>query len=113
MLVTPAFAQDASTSATGGLLSMVPLLLIFGIMFYFMIFRPQQQRMKNHREMVAKVRRGDIVVTSGGLIGKVSRVVAEGDEDLQLEIAEGTKVRIARQMIAEVRAKSEPVKEES
>ena len=115
MLVTPAFAQDAAatTDPTGGLLSMVPLLLIFGIMFYFMIFRPQQQRMKTHREMISKVRRGDTVVTSGGLIGKVARVVAEGDEELQLEIAEGTKVRIARQMIAEVRSKAEPVKEES
>ena len=116
MLVTPAFAQDAgaaTTDPTGGLLSMVPLLLIFGIMFYFMIFRPPQQRMKTHREMIAKVRRGDTVVTSGGLIGKVARVVAEGDDELQIEIAEGTKVRIARQMIAEVRSKAEPVKEES
>jgi preprotein translocase subunit YajC len=115
MLVTPAFAQDATGGAdpTSGLLSMVPLLLIFGIMFYFMIFRPQQQRMKAHREMISKVRRGDTVVTSGGLIGKVSKVVAEGDDELQLEIAEGTKVRVSRQMVAEVRAKAEPVKEDS
>lgn len=115
MLVTPAFAQDgaAATDPTGGLLSIVPLLLIFGIMFYFMIFRPQQQRMKAHREMISKVRRGDTVVTSGGLIGKVSKVVAEGDDELQVEIAEGTRVRIARQMISEVRAKAEPVKEDS
>jgi len=114
MLVTRAFAQDAASSdPTGGLLSMVPLLLIFGIMFYFMIFRPQQQRMKLHREMIAKVRRGDTVVTTGGLIGKVARVVGDEDQELQLEIAEGTKVRVARQMISEVRSKTEPVKEES
>ena len=116
MLVTPAFAQDAATTTsdpTGGLLSIVPLLLIFGIMFYFMIFRPQQQRMKAHREMIAKVRRGDTVVTSGGLIGKVAKVVAEGDDELQVEIAEGIKVRVSRQSITEVRAKSEPVKEDS
>lgn len=115
MWVTPAFAQDAAGAAdpTGGLFSLIPLLLIFGIMFYFMIFRPQQQRMKAHREMIAKIRRGDTVVTSGGLIGKVSKVVGEGDEELQLEIAEGTRVRIARQMITEVRAKSEPVKDSS
>jgi preprotein translocase subunit YajC len=115
MLVTPAFAQDATTSSdpTGGLLSIVPLLLIFGIMFYFMIFRPQQQRMKTHREMISKVRRGDTVVTTGGLIGKVSKVVAEGDDELQVEIAEGTRVRIARSMVSEVRAKGEPVKEDS
>ena len=116
MLVTPAFAQDAAGGAAGttsGLLSMVPLLLIFGIMFYFMIFRPQQQRMKSHREMISRVRRGDTVVTSGGIIGKVSKVVAEGDDELQLEIAEGTKVRVARQMVAEVRSKAEPVKADS
>ena len=114
MLVTPAFAQDAGGAAdpTSGLLSMVPLLLIFGIMFYFMIFRPQQQRMKAHREMISKVRRGDTVVTSGGLIGKVAKVVGEGDDELQIEIAEGTRVRISRQMLAEVRAKAEPVKED-
>jgi preprotein translocase subunit YajC len=115
MLVTPAFAQDAGGAAdpTGGLLSIVPLLLIFGIMFYFMIFRPQQQRMKAHREMISKVRRGDTVVTSGGLIGKVSKVVAEGDDAIQLEIAEGTRVMVSRQMLAEVRSKGEPVKEDS
>lgn len=114
MLVTPAFAQDAAgaTDPTGGIIQLIPLLLIFGIMFYFMIFRPQQQRMKAHREMISKVRRGDTVVTSGGLIGKVSKVVAEGDDELQLEIAEGTKVRVSRQMIAEVRAKAEPVKDD-
>ena len=112
MLVTPAFAQDSSSSSGGGIATLIPLLLIFGIMFYFMIFRPQQQRMKAHREMIAKVRRGDIVVTSGGLIGKVSKVVAEGDEELQVEIAEGMKVRISRQMIAEVRVKTEPVKDD-
>lgn len=115
MLVTSALAQEATgtaTSPTSGLLQMVPLLLIFGIMFYFMIFRPQQQRMRNHREMISRVRRGDIVVTSGGIIGKVSKVVAEGDDELQLEIAEGTKVRVSRQMVAEVRAKGEPVKED-
>ena len=115
MLVTPAFAQDAATTSdpTGGLLSIVPLLLIFGIMFYFMIFRPQQQRMKAHREMISKVRRGDTVVTSGGLIGKVAKVVAEGDDELQVEIAEGTRVRISRQAVTEVRSKAEPVKEEA
>lgn len=114
MLVTPAFAQDAAggASAMDGIVQIIPLLLIFGIMFYFMIFRPQQQRMKAHREMIAKIRRGDTIVTSGGLIGKVARVVAEGDEELQLEIAEGTRVRVSRGMIAEVRSKGEPVKED-
>jgi preprotein translocase subunit YajC len=63
--------------------------------------------------MISKVRRGDTVVTTGGLIGKVSKVVAEGDDELQVEIAEGTRVRIARSMVSEVRAKGEPVKEDS
>jgi len=87
--------------------SLLPIVLIFVIM-YFLILRPQQQRQRQHREMIANVRRGDTIVTSGGLIGKVSKV---DENEIQIEIAEETRVRIARGMISEVRAKGEPVKE--
>nr|WP_256515604.1 preprotein translocase subunit YajC [Alsobacter ponti] len=90
-----------------GMVQIVPFILIFIIM-YFLIIRPQQRKAKEHRDMVANVRRGDQVVTSGGLIGKVTKVSDESE--LEVEIADGVRVRIARGMIAEVRAKGEPVK---
>jgi len=109
MLISPAYAQGAGGSGTPDLLmSLLPFVLIFVIM-YFLIIRPQRQRMKQHQEMVANLRRGDTVVTSGGLIGKVSKVVDDGE--VQLELAEGLKVRAVRSMITEVRSKSEPVKD--
>jgi preprotein translocase subunit YajC len=90
------------------LVQFLPFIFIFAIM-YFLILRPQRQKQQRHREMVANLRRGDTVVTTGGLIGKVAKVVDEGE--LQLELAEGIKVRVVRAMIAEVRTKGEPVKE--
>jgi preprotein translocase subunit YajC len=109
MFSTPAFAQ-----ATGGggptdmLVQFLPFVLIFVIM-YFLLIRPQRTKQRQHQEMVANVRRGDTIVTTGGIIGKVSKVVDEGE--LQLEVAEGVRVRVARGMIAEVRSKGEPVKD--
>lgn len=109
MFITPAFAQDAVGGGTGGLfLQMVPFLLIF-VVIYFLILRPQQKRAKEHREMVTSLRRGDVVVTSGGLVGKVSKVI--DDVEVQVEIAEGVRVKLVRQMIADVRSRSEPVKD--
>ena len=90
------------------LVQFLPFIFIFAIM-YFLILRPQRQKAQRHKEMVANVRRGDTVVTSGGLIGKVAKVVDEGE--VQVEVAEGVKVRVVRGMITEVRAKGEPVKE--
>ena len=90
------------------LIQFLPFVLIFVIM-YFLIIRPQRQKAQRHRDMVANLRRGDTVVTAGGLIGKVSKVVDENE--LQIEVAEGVKVRAVRGMIAEVRAKGEPVKD--
>ncbi len=109
MLITEAFAQTAGggSSATGLLVQFMPIILIFVIM-YFLILRPQQQKARRHREMVNNLRRGDTVVTSGGLIGKVAKV---DEHELQVELAEGVRVRIVRGMVAEVRAKGEPVKE--
>jgi preprotein translocase subunit YajC len=89
---------------------MLPLILIVVIM-YFLVLRPQQQRMKQHKEMVKALRRGDSVVTNGGLVGKVTKVV--DDDQIEVEIADGVRVRQMRSMVSEVRAKSEPVKDES
>ena len=86
----------------------IPLILIFGIM-YFLLIRPQQKKMKEHQAMVAAVRRGDQVVTQGGLIGKVSKV-KEGDNEIEVEIAEGVKVRVVKSTIAQVLNKTEPAK---
>lgn len=109
MLISPAYAQGAGgAGSTDILMSLLPFVLIFVIM-YFLIIRPQRQRMKQHQELVANLRRGDTVVTAGGLIGKVSKVV--DDSEVQLELAEGLKVRAVRSMITEVRSKSEPVKD--
>ncbi|GGB54207.1 preprotein translocase subunit YajC [Roseibium aquae] len=111
MLITPAYAQAAGpASGSDFLLSLLPFVAIFAIM-WFLIIRPQRQRMKQHQEMVSNLRRGDTVVTSGGLIGKVSKVVDDGE--LHVELAEGVKVRLVRNMVQEVRAKSEPVKDNS
>jgi preprotein translocase subunit YajC len=108
-LITPAFAQGAPAAGGGDIfLQLVPFVLIFVIM-WFLIIRPQQRRVKQHQEMVKNVRRGDTVVTSGGIIGKVTKVADEAS-DVEVEIAEGVKVKVARTMISEVRAKGEPVK---
>jgi preprotein translocase subunit YajC len=85
--------------------SLVPLILLFGI-FYFLIIRPQQQRMKAHQAMVAGVKRGDVVVTAGGLIGKVAKVKDDGE--LMVEIADNVQVRVLKSTLTEVRTKGEP-----
>jgi preprotein translocase subunit YajC len=109
MLITPAYAQAAGGDTNSMLVSLLPFVLIFVIM-YFLILRPQQKRVKLHQEMVKNVRRGDTVVTSGGLIGKVTKVI--DDDQLEIELAEGVRIRQMRQMISDVRAKGEPVKSE-
>ena len=107
MFVTPAFAQTAgSGGAMGGLGQFVPLILIF-VIFYFFLIRPQQKRAKEHRAMLGALRRGDSVVTQGGIFAKVTRVKDDSDE-LELEIAEGVKVRVVRSTIAQVLSKTEP-----
>jgi preprotein translocase subunit YajC len=78
---------------------------------YFLILRPQQKRVKQHQEMVKNVRRGDTVVTNGGLVGKVTKVI--DDDQIEIEIADDVRIRQMRQMVADVRAKGEPVKEEA
>ena len=115
MFSSPAFAQAAGGAApaaggAGFFVQMVPLLLIF-VVFYFLLIRPQQRKAKEHQEMLKKVAKGDTVVTSGGFVGKVIKVVDENE--LQVEIGESVKVRVLRSGIADVRAKGEPVKTEA
>lgn len=95
-------ASGAGPSILGQLLFFIPLILIF----YFLLIRPQQQQRKRHREMVEAIKRGDTIVTSGGLIGKVTKV---GEQELTVELAEGVRVRTLRHMVADVRTKAEPV----
>ncbi|MFX0544675.1 preprotein translocase subunit YajC [Roseovarius sp. S1116L3] len=83
----------------------IPLILIFAIM-YFLLIRPQQKKLKNHRAMVEALRRGDQVVTQGGLIGKVSKV--KDDDEIEVELAQGVKVRVVKSTIAQVVSKTEP-----
>lgn len=114
MFITPAFAQGSLFGGAGGdggmIMSLLPFVLIFVIM-YFLILRPQQKRVKAHAEMVKNVRRGDTVVTNGGMIGKVTKVV--DDDQIEIEIAADVKIRQLRAMITDVRAKGEPVKDEA
>ena len=106
MFVTPAYAQ-AAAGAPDILMSVLPFVLIFVIM-YFLIIRPQQRRVREHQEMVKNVRRGDTVVTTGGIVGKVTK--ATDDPELEVEIADGVRVKLVRGMISEVRTRGEPVK---
>ena len=105
MFVTPAYAQAAGGGAAGGLASFIPIILIFAIM-YFLMIRPQQKKVKEHRMMVEALRRGDQVVTAGGLIGKVVKV--KEDNELEVELAEGMKVRVVQSTISTVLSKTEP-----
>ena len=110
MLVTPAFAQSSPFGGDNMLVQLLPFILIFVIM-YFLILRPQQKRAKEHQELVKNLRRGDTVITSGGLVGKVTKVV--DDDQIEVEIADGVRIRQVRSMITGVRAKGEPVKDEA
>jgi preprotein translocase subunit YajC len=115
MLITPAFAQGLPFGLGGSdsasmITSLMPLVLIIVIM-YFLVLRPQQQKVKQHQAMIKALRRGDTVVTNGGLVAKVTKVVDE--DQIEVEIADGVRVRQMRSMVTDVRAKSEPVKDDS
>ena len=107
MFITPAWAQPAGGAAGAGSLvsSLVPFVLIFGIM-WFLLIRPQQKKVKEHRAMVEALRRGDQVLTAGGIVGKVSKVKEDGE--VEVEIADGVKVRVVRSTISAVLSKTEP-----
>lgn len=106
MFATPAYAQAAGTGATESLIGFVPILFIFLIM-YFLMIRPQQKKVKEHRAMVEALRRGDQVVTAGGLIGKITKV-NEGEGEVEIELAQNVRVRAVKSTIAQVTSKTEP-----
>jgi len=108
MFVTPAYAQAGGGSEV--FISLLPFVLIFVIM-YFLLIRPQRQQMKRRQEMIAAIRRGDTVVTGGGLVGKVTRVIDENE--LEIDLGGGNKVVSIRSMIADVRVKGEPAANEN
>jgi preprotein translocase subunit YajC len=107
LIITDAFA-DTPASSFGGfdVMSFLPLILIFAV-FYFLILRPQQRKLKTHQQMLANLRRGDRVVTNGGIIGTVSKLVS--DQEVQIEVADDVKVRVMRSMISDVMSKTDPV----
>jgi preprotein translocase subunit YajC len=108
MLISPAYAQAAAGGdPASAFTAFIPLILIF-VVFYFLLIRPQQKKMKEHRAMLEAVRRGDRIVTNGGIIGLVTKVM-EAERELQVEIAEGVRVRVLRDMVANVLSKTEPV----
>ena len=104
MVITPAFAQ-ASGGFASGIGGFLPIILIFGIM-YFLMIRPQQKKMKEHRRMVSALRRGDQIVTQGGLIGKVTKVKEE--DEVEVEISKDVKVRVVKSTVVNVLNKTEP-----
>ncbi len=107
MFISPAYAQAGQVAGQPSLVqSMLPLLLIF-VVFYFLLIRPQQKKMKQHKAMLVALRRGDRVVTGGGIIGTLTKVINENE--LQVEIADGVRVRVERSQVAGVLAKTEPV----
>ena len=105
MLLSTAWAQTGGGDGGSALVGFLPLILIF-VIFYFLLIRPQQKRQKQHQQKLQAIRRGDKVLTGGGVFGSVTKVV--DDNELQVEIAEGVKVRVSRSMIADVISKTEP-----
>jgi len=108
MLITPAFAQTTGAAGVNDIFGMMLPLVLIMVVFYFLLIRPQQKKMRDHQELVKNVRRGDTIVTSGGLVGKVSKVV--DDHELLVDLSEGVQVRLMKHAVSEVRTKGEPVK---
>jgi preprotein translocase subunit YajC len=105
MLISTAYAQDGAAATPNALIQLVPFILVF-VFFYFLIIRPQAASRKKHQEMIANVKRGDVVVTSGGLIGKVTKVL-EGDE-ISVELADNVIVKVVKSTLVDIRNKPTP-----
>jgi preprotein translocase subunit YajC len=101
LFISDAFAQGAGGGGTGSLVSLLPLVLIF-VLFYFLLIRPQQKRAKQHKDMVASLKKGDEVVTNGGTLGKVTDV---GDNFVSLEVASNVNIKVQRHAIAQMMPK--------
>jgi preprotein translocase subunit YajC len=106
MFISSAWAQQAGgiPGLPEGVMQFVPLILIFAV-FYFLLIRPQQKKMKAHREMLSQVARGDRIVTNGGLVGTVTKVL--NDTEIQVEIADGVRVHVMRGMISNIISRSD------
>ncbi|MEO1091597.1 MAG: preprotein translocase subunit YajC [Pseudomonadota bacterium] len=104
MFISPAYAQEAAVAETSFLVSLMPLILIFAV-FWFLLIRPQQKRMREHREMIAAVKKNDKIITSGGIYGTVARVI--DDAAVEVEIAQNVKVKLARSTISDNLTRSE------
>ena len=104
--ITTASAEAAPLAGGFDIMSLMPFALIF-VVFYFLLLRPQQKKMKSHKDLLANLKRGDRVITSGGLIGQVDRII--NDQEVSLEIADGVKARFAKQMITDIMVKGSPV----
>ena len=100
-MISNAFAQSAGSASGFSIGGLIPFILIF-VIFYFLLIRPQQKRVKEHKEMVQNLKRGNIVVTAGGIIGKITKAL-EGSDTINVEIAKGVNVEVSRQMISELR----------
>jgi preprotein translocase subunit YajC len=105
MLISPAYAQGTGLLDQSALIQFLPLVLIF-VVFYFLLIRPQQKKQKDHRTMLEALRRGDRVVTGGGILGTVSKVV--GPEEVEIDIAPNVRVKVLRSTITSVLAKPDP-----
>ncbi len=110
MFITPAFAQAAGGDPLGGVGGLLFPMLIMIVIFYFLVIRPQQQRAKQHREMISQVRRGDTVVTSSGFVGKVIKAADTSDE-VEVELSDNLRVRVVKSTLMDVRGKGEAAKE--
>ncbi|MEM1317570.1 MAG: preprotein translocase subunit YajC [Pseudomonadota bacterium] len=106
MFITPAYAQTAGGGG-GGIVELLFPLILVGLIMWFLVIRPQRQAQKKRDEMLAAIKRNDTVITGGGVVSKVTKVI--DDAELEVEIASGVKVRLMRAMIADVRVKGEPV----
>lgn len=109
MFISPAYAQ-VSSFISPEIMNFAPIVLIF-LLMYFLILRPQSKKAKQHRDMLDALRRGDRVLTAGGIIGVISKI--ENEQEVQVEIAENVRVRVAKATITQVLAKTEPVKTET
>lgn len=105
MWISPAYAQAAGGGDAGGIMTFLPLILIF-VVFYFLLIRPQQKKVKQHREMVAGVKRGDEVVTGGGLVGKVTKV--DDESFCTVEIAPEIRVKVVKSTLTDILNRTEP-----
>ena len=105
MFISPAYAQAAGAAAPNPLIQMAPLVIIF-VIFYFLLIRPQMTARKKHMEMVSNVRRGDVVVTAGGIVGKVTKVLES--EEVMVELADNVTVKVVKSTMSDVRTKPQP-----